>query len=141
VRQGFPQENKSSLRELIDPKIVALQVIPVRAIAWRPMHIERQVDAPRPAGVQVFVDAREDSLIQVEVIEVLRPETIIERNSNEVESELREKIERLLIGWPGSLARIPGTHPLEVEAIMLRSSHTASRFQCVGHWTGHVTFQ
>ena len=43
--EGFPQEYEGILRDLIPPKIMLLQVIPIRTEAWGAMDVQAQLNA------------------------------------------------------------------------------------------------
>ena len=120
--EGFPQENEGVLGDLICPEIVSLQVIAVGTIARRAMKIEGQMNAARPTSLQVLIDVAENRLVRMEVIEVLCPKVIINRDAHEVEPESGQKVQRPLVNGFRFLVRAPAVHPLEIESIMLLHS-------------------
>ena len=87
------------------------------------------MDAARLAGFYILINVTEEGFVWMEVIEVIRPKTIIHGNANKVKSKFSQKVQCLLIGWLWSLIGIPGTHPLEIKTIILPVTHQQAGYR------------
>jgi hypothetical protein len=121
--EAFPEEHERILRQQVPPQVVLLEVVAICTKAGSAMQVQREMKTARSAGLPILIDRLKYRLVRVKVVPVCGPKPIIERNADKVKAELCQKVKRFFVHRSGHLLRLPGTHPLEIEAVMLLFVH------------------